>query len=89
MHHSVCFVGGDESVWGWGYRSQGAGEENVKLRRIESPEGMKNFKKVAHGKYFRCVLTQEGRLFFNGQSRRYMFGSNMNRDTHVQHFHEI
>ena len=50
---------------------------------------MKNFKKVAHGKFFRVVLTQEGRLFFNGQSRRYMFGSGMNRDSHLQHFHEI
>ena len=66
MHHSVMFVGGDESIWGMGFRSQGMGEENCKLRRIESPEGMKNLKKVAHGKFFRVVLTQDGRLFYNG-----------------------
>lgn len=50
---------------------------------------MRNFKKVAHGKFFRLVLTEEGRLFCNGQNRKYMMGSGVNTNDHVDHFHEL
>jgi len=40
---------------------------------------MRNIKKVAHGKFFRLVLTQENRMFINGEARRYMLGSGVDR----------
>ena len=73
-----------------GYRSQGWGDgEKPKLRRIEAPESMKNIKKITHGKFFRMVLTEEGKVFMNGWCRRYMLGSNSNSSDHVDHFHNV
>mmetsp|Transcript_21015 Transcript_21015/g.28264 ORF Transcript_21015/g.28264 Transcript_21015/m.28264 type:complete len:249 (+) Transcript_21015:2219-2965(+) len=89
MHNSVMFVGGDESIWGMGMRTQGRNGDDPKLRRIEAPESMRNFKKIAHGKFFRLVLTQENRLFINGESRRYMMGSGTDRQRYVQKFEEF
>ena len=57
MHNSVMFVGGDESIWGMGMRTQGRNSEDPKLKRIQAPDSMRNFKKIAHGKFFRLVLT--------------------------------
>lgn len=74
MHHSAMFVAGDGNIWGMGYRSQGSGQENCKFKRIAAPENMRNIKAVAHGKFFRLVVTEEGGIYYNGQSRRYMFG---------------
>ena len=42
---------------------------------------MKNVKKISHGKYFRVALTEEGKLFFQGQSRKYMLGSCNNHES--------
>lgn len=35
------------------------------------------------------ILTEEGRVFFNGQNRKYMFSSGMDRARHVDRFGEI
>mgnify|MGYP003885840291 CR=1 FL=1 len=66
MHHAAMFVGGDDSVWGVGYRPSGQGNDNAQLKRVSAPESMRNFKKIAHGKFFRLVLTEEGKLFWQG-----------------------
>lgn len=79
MHNSVMFIGGDESCWGMGMRSQGRNADDPKLKRIQAPESMRNIKKIAHGKFFRLVLTEEGRLYVNGEARRYMLGSGYDR----------
>ena len=50
---------------------------------------MRNFKKVTHGKFFRLVLTQEGRIFINGEARRYMCGSGYDRSRSVPKFDEF
>lgn len=89
MQEAALFVGGDESLWGIGYRAQGSGRDKCQLRRIEAPEGCRNIRKVAHGKFFRVVLTEEGRVFFNGQNRKYMFSSGMDRHRHIDRFGEI
>jgi len=89
MHNSVMFVGGDESVWGMGMRTQGRNSDDVKLKKIEQPEAMKSFKKVVHGKFFRLVLTNENRLFINGENRRYMMGSGIDRSRYVPRFDEF
>jgi len=86
MHHSVFFVGGDESVWGMGMRTQGRTQDQSKLNKIEIPEAMRNVKKYAHGKFFRLALTEDGRLFINGENRKYMTGSNISRETYVSKF---
>ena len=88
-HEAALFVGGDDCLWGLGYRSQGSGTENCKLFKIETPGDCRNFKKIAHGKFFRVVLTQEGKVFFNGQNRKYMYRSSMDRNAHTRHFFEI
>ena len=88
-HEAAIFVGGDDSLWGIGYRAQGNGADKCKLRRIEAPAECRNFKKIAHGKFFRVALTQEGKIWFNGQNRKYMFSSNMERNLHADHFFEI
>ena len=83
------FVGNDESVWGMGYRAQGLAAENRALKVLETPHNLKNFKKVVHGKFLRCILTQEGRLFYAGQVRKYIFGSHIDRNAHLLDFYEI
>ena len=60
------FVGSDESVWGMGYRAQGLEVENRALLMLKSPASLKNFKKVVHGKFIRCILTQDRKLFYSG-----------------------
>ena len=75
MHNAAMFVGGDDSIWGIGYRPNGQGNEKAQLQKVPAPEAMRNFKKVAHGKYFRLVLTEEGKLFWQGQTRRNMFNA--------------
>ena len=89
MHQAFCLVGGDESIWGFGKRAQGVEDHHEVLRKIELPEGCKNYKKVVHGKFFRLILTEDNRIFFNGQNRKYMFGSAMQRNTHVDHMFEV
>ena len=83
------FVGGDDSIWGIGYRPNGQGNEKAQLQKVPAPEAMRNFKKVAHGKYFRLVLTEEGKLFWQGQSRKYMFGFGGSGTSRHDEFHEI
>ena len=51
---AALFVTGDDSLWGVGYRANG-NERN--LRKIETPAECRNFKKIAHGKFFRVALT--------------------------------
>lgn len=50
---------------------------------------MRNFKKVAHGKYFRLVLTEPGRLFWLGQSRKYMFGMGSSGTARLEEFFDM
>ena len=50
------------------------------------PEGAR-IKKVCHGKFFRLVLTDDNNLWHSGQTRRYMAGSNVGRDSHFGEFH--
>ena len=83
------FLGGDGSIWGIGYRCQGAGEENCKLKKITAPDAMRNIKDVCHGKFFRAVVTEDGRFFWNGQSRRYMMGFGGSGTSRTEGFHEM
>lgn len=76
-------------MWGMGYRAQGSGADNCKLTKIEAPGDCRNFKKIAHGKFFRVALTMEGKVFFNGQNRKYMYRSNMDKNMHTRHFFHI
>ena len=89
MHSSVMFIGGDESIWNLGYRCHGQGNEKAQLQKVPAPETMRNFKKVAHGKFFQLVLTEEGKLFWHGQSRKYMFGFGGSGTSRHDEFHEI
>lgn len=89
MHNAVMFVGGDDSIWGMGMRTQGRSNEESQLRKIESPEAMRNFKKVCAGKFTRMILTEDNRLFFNGEARRYMLGSGYDRSRSVPKFDEF
>ena len=50
---------------------------------------MRNIKAVAHGKFFRLVLTEEGRIYWNGQSRKYMFGMGGSGTARLEGFHEM
>ena len=58
------FVGSDDSIWGMGYRAQGSSEEEVKLKKLDAPEEMRNIKDICHGKFFRAVITEDGKLFW-------------------------
>ena len=89
MHNSVMFIGGDESVWGMGMRTQGRNSEDVLLKKLDQPDAMRNIKKAVHGKFFRLVLTNDNRLFLNGEARRYMMGSNCDRGRYVPRFEEF
>jgi hypothetical protein len=60
------FIGTDEQVMGLGYRAAGKGEGMHKLRLIERPEACRNYKRAGAGKFFRFILTEEGRIFFSG-----------------------
>ena len=37
---------------------------------------------VACGKYSRVILTNDGKLFFNGQNKKYMLRSSVDTNTH-------
>lgn len=50
---------------------------------------MKDIKKISHGKYFRLVLTNDGKLFFQGQSRKYNLKENGNLDYQKDGFLKI
>ena len=73
-HHHVMFVGADEQIKGMGYRASGKEEGMHKLRTIEKPPECVNYQKVAVGKFFRLILTKEGRVFFSGQNKKYCAG---------------
>ena len=73
-HNHVTIVGEDDSIWGFGYRTQGAGAENQKLRRIGKPDTCKNYKRVVAGKFQRWILTKGGELFCHGQNKRKVIG---------------
>ena len=83
------FLGGDGGISGMGMRSQGRSAEETNLRRIEAPESMKDIKKITHGKFFRLVLTDQNKLYHMGEARRYMLGSDFNRDTNGTKFAEV
>ena len=50
-HHHYTIVGEDETIWGLGYRVQGSGRENCKLRKMEKPGDCIDYKKVTSGKF--------------------------------------
>lgn len=52
------------------------------------PQDCKNFKKVFHAKFCRFVLTESGKLFYQGQNRKYMFNSNVSRNANIDGFAE-
>ena len=56
-HEAAIYVSADDTIWGVGYRAQGQGRDNCSLRRIEKPDDCCNYKKIAHGKFFRVILT--------------------------------
>ena len=73
QHHHAMFVGADGSVMGIGYRASGKGEGMEKLRIIPRPDGCTTkYARVATGKFFRLILTEEGGLFFSGQNKKNM-----------------
>ena len=65
-HHHAMFVSSDEQVMGMGFRACGKGEGAHKLKLLERPEDCHGYKKVCAGKFFRLILTNEGKLFFCG-----------------------
>lgn len=83
------FVSSDEQVMGIGYRACGKGEDMHKLRMLTRPEGCSGYKRCCAGKFFRLILTNEGRLFFSGQNKKYMVGKEVEVNTHVEGFTEI
>ena len=76
-HHHAMFVGIDEQIMGLGYRAAGKGEGMHKLRLIERPEACSGYKRAGAGKFFRFILTEEGRIFFSGQNKKYMVGKDI------------
>ena len=87
-HYHVMYVGEDESLYGMGWRVQGTSAEEQKLQLIEKPADCKDYKKVTTGKFSRQILTNSGKLFFNGQSKRRQYG-NGSMDDHQKHFWEV
>ena len=77
-HNHAMFVAADGQVMGIGYRASGRGEGMEKLRIIPRPEGCTTkYARVAVGKFFRLILTEEGRLFFSGQNKKNMMGKDV------------
>jgi len=50
-HYHYTMVGEDESIWGVGYRVQGSGHDNCKLRKIRKPADCVDIKKLTSGKF--------------------------------------
>ena len=48
---------------------------------------MKNIVDICHGKFFRAVVTEDGKLFWQGQSRRYMMGWGSSISHHQEKFY--
>ena len=88
-HHHAMFVGIDEQIMGLGYRAAGKGEGMHKLRLIERPEACSGYKRAGAGKFFRFILTEEGRIFFSGQNKKYMVGKDVDTNAYVDKFYEI
>jgi alpha-tubulin suppressor-like RCC1 family protein len=74
---------------GIGYRASGKEEGMHRMRLIERPEDCQNYKKVSAGKFFRLILTQEGKLFFSGQNKKYMVGKDIDTNAYCDKFYEI
>lgn len=75
----ITFVGGDGSIYGMGDRIQryySMETDTELMRKIEFPDGTKgsDIKKVSIGKFNRLVLTHDGKLYHNGQSKFYQLG---------------
>jgi len=72
-----------------GYRSCSYERNLHKLRLIEKPINCKNYQRAATGKFFRLLLTKQGKLFFNGQNRRSLIGIETDKTQHTDKFYEI
>ena len=91
-NHHACFICEDESVWGFGYRGHHGRNDysdDIKFRKIPKPEECKDYKKVTLGKFSRIILTNSGKVFFNGQNKKYMLRSSVDVNAHVSKFGEI
>ena len=88
MHQAFVLMTGSGEMWGCGFRAQGSSEDQEILRKIETPSDCTNIRKVVHGKFFRIILTEGRKVFFNGQNRKYMYSTNVGRDDHVDHMWE-
>ena len=75
MHHAFTLVGGDGSIWGCGLRSNGNDKSQEQFKQITLPADCVNFKKVCQGKFVRVILTENNKLFWSGQNRKYMWAS--------------
>ena len=75
MHQYFTLVGGDGSIWGCGLRTNGYEREREEFQQIPVPSECQNYKKVVQGKFLRVILTEDNKLFFSGQPRKYMFSS--------------
>jgi hypothetical protein len=65
-HYHYTMIGEDDSIWGLGYRVQGEGQSNCKLRKITKPADCVDFKKLTSGKFQRWILTNSGKIFGQG-----------------------
>ena len=74
---------------GLGYRACGREEGAHKLKLLERPADCSGYKRVCAGKFFRLILTNEGRLFFCGQNKKYMVGKDIEVNQMVDKFYEI
>jgi alpha-tubulin suppressor-like RCC1 family protein len=83
------FVGSDEQIMGLGYRACGRDEGAEKLKILERPPECTGYKKVCAGKFFRLILTNEGRLFFCGQNKKYMVGKDIEVNQWCDKFYEV
>ena len=64
------FVNEDDSLWAMGKGLSGPKDQGW-LRELERPTDCRDFKKVFHGKQFRLVFTESGKLFVNGNKAAY------------------
>ena len=73
-HHHAMFIGSKDDIMGVGYRAGGREEGKGKHRLLTRPDDCRDYLEYQTGKFFRLVLTKEGKLFFSGQNKRNSVG---------------
>ena len=74
---------------GVGYRAGGRGEGDAKHKLLKRPADCRDYADYRTGKFFRLLLTKEGKLFFSGQNKKGSAGNTIQLNDCIEEFKDV